>query len=204
TVLAAAAGPARPDELAGGASARAAFARAVALSGSTPRRPPMRRKLPVRLAVLATAGLLVGGVAAALASESGNDQHRAATTEVTNTEDTNDSTPPSTGAQGPDATGSAKFGLCNAYFSGQGGDHGNKNDSTAFQALAAAAASSPGTSDTERISAFCADVLAAKGGSDHANNGDNGTKGDDHGASQRDQHVSGNDNGKGNAPHGRP
>ena len=40
---------------------------------------------------------------------------------------------------GPDATGPAKHGLCQAWSSGQGGTHGNKNDAVAFQALAKAA-----------------------------------------------------------------
>jgi hypothetical protein len=52
--------------------------------------------------------------------------------------------------QGPDATGPAKFGLCNAFASGQGATNGNKLDSVAFQALATAAGGAG------NISAFCA------------------------------------------------
>jgi hypothetical protein len=39
----------------------------------------------------------------------------------------------------PDPSGPAKYGLCTAYFSGQGGEHGNRNDAPPFQALAQAA-----------------------------------------------------------------
>lgn len=41
--------------------------------------------------------------------------------------------------QGPDASGPAKYGLCKAYFSGQGDEHGRRNQSTAFGNLEAAA-----------------------------------------------------------------
>lgn len=54
--------------------------------------------------------------------------------------------------QGPDATGPARFGLCNAYASGQGSTNGNKLDSVAFQALANAAGGAA------NITAYCADA----------------------------------------------
>jgi hypothetical protein len=42
-------------------------------------------------------------------------------------------------ATGPDASGAARHGLCQAWASGQGGDHGRRADAPAFQALADAA-----------------------------------------------------------------
>jgi hypothetical protein len=59
---------------------------------------------------------------------------------------------PDPNGQGPDATGPAKFGLCNAYVSGQGGTNGGKLDSVAFQSLATAAG------DAGSIAAYCADA----------------------------------------------
>ena len=38
-------------------------------------------------------------------------------------------------AVGPDASGAARAGLCRAWQAGQGGDHGRRMDSVAFQAL---------------------------------------------------------------------
>jgi hypothetical protein len=60
--------------------------------------------------------------------------------------------PNTSNGTGPDATGPAKFGLCNAYAAGQGTTNGGKADSTAFQALATAAGG------IQNIAAFCADA----------------------------------------------
>jgi hypothetical protein len=46
---------------------------------------------------------------------------------------------PGAHAAGPDASGAARHGLCQAWFAGQGDDHGRRTDAPAFQALAAAA-----------------------------------------------------------------
>jgi hypothetical protein len=46
---------------------------------------------------------------------------------------------PSDHATGPDLSGAARHGLCQAWLAGQGDEHGKRADSTAFQALAAAA-----------------------------------------------------------------
>jgi hypothetical protein len=59
---------------------------------------------------------------------------------------------------GPDASGAARHGLCQAWLTGQGGEHGKRMDSTAFQALAAAAGGA------DRVPAYCqadADASAA-------------------------------------------
>jgi hypothetical protein len=63
-----------------------------------------------------------------------------------------DTAPNSPNGQGPDATGPAKFGLCNAFASGQGTTNGDKADSVAFQALATAAGGAA------NVTAFCADA----------------------------------------------
>jgi hypothetical protein len=48
------------------------------------------------------------------------------------------------------------YGLCNAYFRGEGGEHGNKNNAAPFAALAQAADDGDeDTSPAEDIAAFC-------------------------------------------------
>ena len=61
---------------------------------------------------------------------------------------------------GPDASGAARHGLCQAWLAGQGDEHGKREDSTAFQALAAAAGGA------DRVPAYCqadADASAMHG-----------------------------------------
>lgn len=75
---------------------------------------------------------------------------------------TNGSTPgkPSDHAAGPDASGAAKHGLFQAWSAGRGDENGQRADSTAFQALAAAAGG------VDRIPAYCqeeADASAKHG-----------------------------------------
>ena len=56
------------------------------------------------------------------------------------------------------------YGLCNAYFRGQGGEHGNKNNAAPFAALAEAADDGDDeTSPAEDIAAFCADRTPSNG-----------------------------------------
>jgi len=52
-------------------------------------------------------------------------------------------------ADGPDAMAAARAGLCRAWQAGQGADNGRREDSVAFQALAAAAGGA------DKIAAFC-------------------------------------------------
>jgi hypothetical protein len=59
-------------------------------------------------------------------------------------------------ATGPDASGAARHGLCQAWLAGQGDDHGRRADATAFQALAAAAGGA------DQVAAYCeADASAS-------------------------------------------
>jgi len=53
-------------------------------------------------------------------------------------------------ATGPDASGPARHGLCQAWASGQGDDHGRRADAPAFQALADAAGGA------DQVAAYCA------------------------------------------------
>jgi hypothetical protein len=64
---------------------------------------------------------------------------------------TNSSGPDAAGdhGAGPDASGAAKHGLCQAWSAGQGDDHGQRADSPAFQALAAAAGGA------DQVAAYC-------------------------------------------------
>jgi hypothetical protein len=65
---------------------------------------------------------------------------------------------PSDHPTGPDASGAARHGLCQAWSAGQGGEHGKREGSTAFQALAAAAGGA------DRVPAYCqSDASAAHG-----------------------------------------
>jgi hypothetical protein len=63
-------------------------------------------------------------------------------------------------AAGPDASGAARHGLCQAWSAGQGDENGKRADSTAFQALATAAGGA------DQIAAYCqeeADASAEHG-----------------------------------------
>jgi hypothetical protein len=64
-------------------------------------------------------------------------------------------------AVGPDATGAARAGLCRAWEAGQGGDHGRRMDSVAFQALVEAAGGA------DKVAAYCEDVAAGASAEDH-------------------------------------
>jgi hypothetical protein len=64
-------------------------------------------------------------------------------------------------AVGPDATGTARAGLCRAWQAGQGGDHGRRMDAVAFQALVDAARGA------DKVAAYCQDVAAGSGAGDH-------------------------------------
>jgi hypothetical protein len=67
-------------------------------------------------------------------------------------------------AGGPDATGTARAGLCRAWQAGQGADHGRRMDAVAFQALAEAAGGA------DNIAAYCQDVAAGSSADAHRQN----------------------------------
>jgi hypothetical protein len=172
-LVAAATAPAATDELARGPQAVARFA-ATARTGfpsrasitrraGVPRRP---RSVKAAVAVLA-AVLSIGGVAAAAgvfpapaqpAADHRPDNPGRGTTATTGGSGATPTTAADKAsnrergngtATGPDATGPAKDGLCRAWQAGQGGQHGKRDDSPAFRALAAAAGGA------DNIAAYC-------------------------------------------------
>ena len=178
-VLAAASAKPGPEELASEARAVRSLAK---VARSVPHRAPSRRSpvlskfISLKLATAATLGsLLIAGVAGAatghlpapaervaqrmLGNDKGHsqDEHGKGDNSHSNTSQGPRGT--GSGPTGPDATGPAKDGLCRAWQSGQGGENGLKDDSTAFKALAAAAGGA------DNIAEFCKDVT--KGGDDH-------------------------------------
>lgn len=177
-LLAAMTAPAAPDELAGERLAMATFAAVMRSHPPThvPRRAAVASKVFTMKAAAAAlvAVLSVGGVAVAATGRLPGqaspvaDQAPATTTAahaaphglgraaVANTGGTVEAG--STGGQGresaagPDATATARAGLCRAWQAGQGSDHGRRRDSVAFQALVAAAGGAG------KVAAYCADV----------------------------------------------
>jgi hypothetical protein len=178
-LLAAAAAPAAPDELAGERLAMASFA-AVLRSPPpilSPRRTAVPRKvLTMKVAAAALVAVLsIGGVAAA-ATELLPDQASPAADKAQHTTGADAAAhglgkdavarmggtarAGSSGGQGraaavgPDATGAARAGLCRAWQAGQGADHGHRAESVAFQALVDAAGGA------DKVAAYCHDVTA--------------------------------------------
>lgn len=173
-VLVAVAAPPSPDELAGEAQAVAALG---AVARSIPHRAARRRPtvltkvLSVKMATAAAVALLsLAGVAGAAtgtlpgpaqraahrmlgaAGVPSPDDHASAAHGTDKGSGSADHSP-----TGPDPTGAAKDGLCRAWQAGQGGEHGSKNDATAFKALAAAAGGA------DKIAAYCHDTSTAHG-----------------------------------------
>ena len=140
----------------------------------------LSKLLQVKTAAVAGLTLLsIGGVAAAATGLAPASGERAATSASPRTPDgqvghaqgdaatlihgpdaatpTNGSTPgkPSDHAAGPDASGAARHGLCQAWSAGRGDENGQRADSTAFQALAAAAGGAA------RVPAYCQEEVDA-------------------------------------------
>jgi hypothetical protein len=172
----AATGPATPEELAGEAAAIAAF---TALAHADPPTPVLRRAsmpskfLSVKAAAAVLAAVLsVGGVAAAatgmLPGRAAQQATDHASSAVGGGSPAQAQGNGQSAAKGPDASGSAKNGLCQAWQSGQGGSNGKREDSTAFQALAAAAGGA------DKVDAYCQTATTAAG-QGHAGNGPDAT-----------------------------
>jgi hypothetical protein len=179
-LLAAAAAPATPRELAGEQRALATFTAAMRskLPMLSPRRTPVPRKVVTMKAAAAVlvAVVSLGGVAAAASGRLPGQASPAANTAAATTGadaaahglgpaadaslggTARTGSPDGQGqasAAGPDATAAARAGgLCRAWQAGQGGDHGRRMDAVAFQALVEAA----GGADS--IAAYCEDVAA--------------------------------------------
>jgi hypothetical protein len=187
-LLAAAAAPATPDELAGQQRALAEFT--AVLRSTRPTRSPRRTAVPRKIltskaaAAALVAALSIGGVAAAagglLPGQASPVAEQAAATTAADAAAqglgkaaaADVGGPAQAGAAdaqgreeavGPDATAAARAGLCQAWQSGQGTDQGRRMDAAAFQALVAAAA---GGADS--IAGYCQDVTAAGHGQGQA------------------------------------
>jgi hypothetical protein len=185
-LLAAATAPAAPEELAGERQALAEFAAVMRSTPPTlvPRRTAVPRKvftMKAAAAALVTA-MSLGGVAAAAsgllpdqaspvadqapattgAEAAAHGLGKAAVANLggtANAESTDGQGRES--AAGPDASGTARAGLCQAWQAGQGGDHGRRMDAVAFQALVEAAGGA------NKVAAYCEDVAADSGAGAH-------------------------------------
>jgi hypothetical protein len=157
-LLAAAAAPAAPEELAGEQQALAQFA---AVHSRPPTRASRRNAVPSKLFTMKAAAaalvavLSVGGVAAAATGLlPGRAHHVADRAPAT--------TAASTAGHGVGAAvadlDTARQGLCRAWQAGEGTDHGRRTDSEAFQALAAAAGGA------DNVAAYCKDVTTGGSG----------------------------------------
>jgi hypothetical protein len=186
-LLAAAAAPAAPEELAGEQLARATFAAEMRSRPPilSPRRTPVARKTFTMKAAAAAlvAVLSLGGIAAAAtgllpdqaspvadkaaattaADAAAHRLGRAAVADLGGTAKAGAADSQGReSAVGPDATGAARAGLCRAWESGQGGDHGRRMDAVAFQALVAAAGG------VGKIAGYCKGVDAGASTKGHA------------------------------------
>jgi hypothetical protein len=147
-LLAAAAAPAAPEELAGEQEALAQFA---AVHSRPPTRAARRTAVPSKLFTMKAAAaalvavLSIGGVAAAATGLLPGRTHHVA-----------DRAPATTADHGVGAAvadlDAARQGLCRAWQAGEGTDHGRRTDSEAFQALVAAAGGA------DNVAAYCKDV----------------------------------------------
>jgi hypothetical protein len=165
-VLDAIAAPPSSDELADEAAAVATLAAVARSSPNRARRRPtvLTKVLTAKMAAAAAiAALSVTGVAAAATGTLPDPAQRVAHQMLgaagvpapdNGSQDTKGAANGDHEATGPDASGAARDGLCRAWQAGQGGDHGRRNDSTAFKALATAAGGS------DKIADYCKDSLA--------------------------------------------
>jgi hypothetical protein len=94
---------------------------------------------------------------------------------------------------GPDPNGPAQAGLCNAYFHGNGGEQGGKNDSTAFQNLVDAADQAG-----QSVEDFCGvqDGVPGTPGENHGKGHDK-EKSNDHGSDHENNGTHGSNDGEG-------
>jgi hypothetical protein len=184
-LLAAAAAPAAPDELAGEQRALGEFTAVMRSTPPTlsPRRTAVARKVfTIKAAAAALVAVLsLGGIAAAatglLPGQAAPVAEQAAATTAADAAAqglgkaaaANLGGTAQAGAAdaqgreepvGPDATGAARVGLCQAWEAGQGDDQGRRMDAVAFQALATAAGGAAS------IAGYCEDVTAGSSAGD--------------------------------------
>jgi hypothetical protein len=185
-LLVATSAPAAPEELAGERQALATFA--AVMRSHPPTLSPWRTAVPRKVLTMKAAAaalvavLSIGGVAAAatglLPDQASPVANQAAATTAADAaahglgkaaaanlgRSANAGSADGQGresAVGPDATGAARAGLCRAWEAGQGGDHGRRMDSVAFQALMDAAGGA------DKVAAYCEDVATGASAEDH-------------------------------------
>jgi PT repeat len=162
-LLAAAAAPARADELAGEYAALAAFREAHLGPVLQPRRTSMiktalAKLLTVKLAAAAVGVTTLGGVA--LAAGTGtlptSPRHETTTSHPKPAHATGKpSTAPTHESKSKASPSPSLFGLCHAYTAGAGSEHGKALESPAFTALITAAGGK------SNVAAYCTAVIAA-------------------------------------------
>jgi hypothetical protein len=185
-LLAAIAAPAAPQELADEQRTMATLAAVMQSHPPTlsPRRTAVPRKVLTMKAAAAAlvAALSLGGVAAAASgllpdqaspvadqapATTGADAaaHRLGQGAVANLGGTRQAGSAEgqgrASAVGPDATGTARAGLCRAWQAGQGADHGRRMDAAAFQALVDAAGGA------DQVAAYCQDTAVGASAGAH-------------------------------------
>jgi hypothetical protein len=182
-LLSAAAAPATEGELAGEQAAVAAFRAARPAPVPQLRRGSMIRTtlaklLTVKIAAVAAGAVAAGGVALAAAtgtlpSHPGGQtpappgtSHPAGTPTVTGSEHTTAADDKNTGAGAGAATASPSpslVGLCQAYTSGAGGEHGKALENPAFTALITTAGGE------DKVPGYCSGLLGDKATKEHEN-----------------------------------
>jgi hypothetical protein len=186
-LLAAAAAPAAPQELAAEQRVMATYAAVLRSHPPTlsPRRTPVPSKMfTVKAAAAALVAVLSIGAIAAAATGLLPDQASPAAEKATATTAA-DAAAHGLGqataanlagteqagstegqgresAVGPDASGAARAGLCRAWQAGQGADHGRRMDAVAFRALVDAAGGA------DQVAAYCAEVTAGASADAHS------------------------------------
>jgi hypothetical protein len=186
-LLAAAAAPAAPQELAGERRALATYAAVLQSSPPTlsPRRIAVSSKVfTIKAAAAALVAVLsIGGIAAAAtgllpdqassvaeqatattaADAAGHGLGQAAAASLGGTAQAGSIEGQGrASAVGPDASGAARAGLCRAWQAGQGADHGRRMDAVAFQALADAAGGA------DQVAVYCAEMTAGASADAHS------------------------------------
>jgi hypothetical protein len=162
THLAAATAPGQPHELTGRAAALAAFRAARAQPATEQRRTSMIKtalaklitiKAAAVLAVTAAGGVALAASTGALPNPLANPP--AATPSPTHPTGRPATTPSHPAADNRNMSSPSLVGLCHAYTSGAGNDHGKALADPAFTALVTAAGG------TDKVDAFCTTILTA-------------------------------------------
>jgi PT repeat len=164
--LRAAAGPARPGELAGRHQALAAFNRARQDPVVCQRRPSMIKTtllklLTVKAATIAAVVVGTGGVALAASTGAIPNPLNNHPAPAASASKSHPGAPDASARPGNADPSPSLVGLCHAYTAGAGSDHGKALESPAFQALLTAAGGK------DKVDAFCTGILASAKPTDH-------------------------------------